>query len=243
MKVIIRTLTILCVAFLATVLVGCENTKGNTDEKAETFNILLDDEAKEYGIKLSDKGDFSSTNDSYLISDGFKITNTSFAFIDFGDTFKTNGLIKSEQCFAYTIYVKNEGSDATSVVINLNVKKETKDFGKAIRIGVIEDGCTDEEGNVTFNKGIIYLKNDGHGDEVLVEELKNNNDIKTFYDLFKKEFFNDDNCFGSFQIENVGVNESRKITMIFWIEGFDMDCTNEIIGGELFMEYVVSIKK
>ena len=50
MKEIIRTLVIFCAAFLATVLVGCENTKGNTNEKVETFNILLDDEAKEYGI-------------------------------------------------------------------------------------------------------------------------------------------------------------------------------------------------
>ena len=243
MNRIIRLLTILSLAVLLPVLTGCENTKANTNEKSGPTKMVLDNNAKEFGIKLSDKEDFSSASDSITLTEGFSTTNTSFTIINFSDALKTNGAIKDSNCFAYTIYVKNEGSEATNIEINLNVKKETRNFGKAMRFAVIDGGSTDEQGNVTFNKGIIYLKNDGHADEVLVNEFSNDETNRALYELFDKEYFKNDNCYGSFEIENLGVNESKKITIIYWIEGNDLDCVDAIIGGGLLMEYVVSIKQ
>ena len=63
----------------------------------------------------------------------------------------------------------------------------------------------------------------------------------TGYDRFTKESFKDDNCYGSFKVEKVETNESRKITIITWLEGFDLDCNDEIKTANIKMEYIVSI--
>ena len=241
MKEIIKLFAVLCLTILIPVLTGCEDTKTNNN-KAKAIEISLSSDAKEYGIKLSEKEDFSSISDSYIV-DEFKTRNTTFSFINFKGAFNASGLMDGSNDFlAYTLYIKNEGSDVATIELSLKAIQDTKNMGKAVRIAVIDGGNTTDDGKNTFNNGALYLKNDGHGDENLVGDL-NDETIKSLYDRFEKEFFKDDSNIGSFQIENVGVNDIKKITIIIWLEGSDIDCTNEILGGIFSTGIDVSIKK
>lgn len=221
-----------------------------------TFVISLDDTSLALGIALSEHEDFESSNSRLLVNPVNSANPTTFTDIKFGDAVMTDGdLDKSEgnNYIAYTFYIRNEGNISVDVELNLNTITVTKNVDKALRIAVIEGGYVDEAGDVKFTKGTIFLKNDGHGDETIVRIIdkfyrddEDGNRIyyeKELYDSFNKEYMTSDNNFGNYVIEDFVPTEIRKFTIIFWLEGWDADCTDQLKHGQLKMKLIFSIRK
>lgn len=221
-----------------------------------TFVISLDDLAIDLGITLSDNPEFENNTSRLLVNPVNSATPTTFADINFKKAVSTNGdMDKSEanNYIAYTFYVRNEGNVATDIELNLNITSVTNNVDKALRIAIIEGGYVDEDDNVKFTKGTLYRKDDGNGDEVVeslvsiaYEEDEYGNKIyrtKDFYDSFAKETMADDGSFGNYVLNNFVPNEVRKFTIVFWLEGWDLDCGNELKYGQLKMKMIFSVRK
>lgn len=243
MKKLLKISIIVLFAFLIQILIGCgEDSKEQKAATNESVNIKLDDKAKAFGIKLSDNKDFSNPQDSF-IEQRVEISDTTFANIKYKEAFNANGKLLDHTFFAYTLFVKNGGNKASTIEIDVDSGNVTRSCDKAIRISIIEEGNVDDTNNINFSKGTIFLKNDGHGDEILIEKLNEEPEKKAFYDRFAKEFFTNDEHFGNFSIENIGVNEIKKVTIIIWFEGWDLDDTNEIITGQMELSFVFSVNE
>jgi hypothetical protein len=221
-----------------------------------TFVISLDDASLALGIALSEHEDFEISNSRLLVNPVNSANPTTFTDIKFGDAVSTDGdMDKSDgnNYIAYTFYIKNEGNISVDVELNLNTITVTNNVDKALRIAVIEGGYVDEEGDVKFTKGTIFLKDDGHGDEAVVRTIdkfyrddENGNRIyyeKELYDSFEKEYMTKDDNFGNYVIENFVPQEVRKFTIVFWLEGWDGDCTDQLKHGQLKMKLIFSIRK
>jgi hypothetical protein len=221
-----------------------------------TFVISLDDASLALGISLSEHEDFAESNSRLLVNPVNSANPTTFTDIKFGEAVSTDGDMDESEgnnYIAYTFYIKNEGNISVDVELNLNTIAVTNNVDKALRIAVIEGGYVDEKGDVQFTKGTIYLKDDGHGDEAIVRILdkfyrddEDGNRIyfeKELYERFNKEYMTSDNNFGNYVIENFVPQEVRKFTIIFWLEGWDGDCTDHLKHGQLKMKLVFSIRK
>ena len=230
-----------------------------------TFVISLDDTALALGIALSDDEEFTTSNSRLLVNPVNSANPTTFSDIDFAKAVSTNGdMDKSDgnNYIAYTFYIRNEGNISVDVELNLDTVTVTNNVDKALRIAIIEGGYVeggyDEENPpygdlVKFTKGTIFLKEDGHGDEAIVRTIakrfredESGNRIyyeKELYDSFTKEYLTSDDNFGNYVIEDFVPQEVRKFTIIFWLEGWDSDCNDQIKHGQLKMKLEFSIRK
>lgn len=211
-----------------------------------TFVISLDDTALALGITLSEDEDFTYSNSRLLVNPVNSAKPTTFTDIKFGQAVSTNGdMDKSDgnNYIAYTFYIRNEGNIAVDVELNLDTITVTNNVDKALRIAVIEGGYLDENGNVKFTKGTIFLKDDGHGDERIASVIEKYPSDKELYESFVKEHMTTEGNFGNYVIENFVPQEVRKFTIIFWLEGWDADCNDKIKHGQLKMKLVFSIRK
>lgn len=238
MRKLFKLLSVVFVVLLVLTLSACK------ESKTKPVEIKLDKSASKYGIKLSEKEDFSDAKDSFIITPELNVKDSTFGYLNFKEAFKANGALNpSDLSFlAYTVNIKNNGSDTTNIKMNIKATIATNGAEKALRILIIQDGTVDESNIITCKKGSLFLKNDGHGDEVVVEKLSEEAEKKAFYDSIKKEFYTDDDNYGSFLIENIGKNETSKITFFFWLEGWDEDCFNDIIGGNLGLQFTLSVE-
>ena len=230
-----------------------------------TFVISLDDTALALGIALSENEDFTSSNSRLLVNPVNSANPTTFTDIDFGKAVSVDGdMDKSNgnNYIAYTFYIRNEGNISVDVELNLDTVTVTNNVDKALRIAIIEGGYVeggyveDEEvshDRVKFTKGTIFLKDDGHGDQSIVKQIgkifrddENGERVyyeKVLYDSFTKEYLTSDDNFGNYVIEDFVPQEIRKFTIIFWLEGWDADCNDQIKYGQLKMKLVFSIRK
>ena len=211
-----------------------------------TFVISLDDAALALGISLSEHEEFETSSSRLLVNPVNAATPTTFTDIKFGEAVMTDGDMDksdSNNYIAYTFYLKNEGNISVDVELNLDTVTVTNNVDKALRIVVIEGGYVDEEDNVKFTKGTLFLKDDGHGDENIVKVISRQPEVKAFYDSFEKQLLTSDDNFGNYVIENFVPQEVRKFTIVFWLEGWDGDCDDALKHGQLKMKLVFAIRK
>lgn len=222
-----------------------------------TFVISLDDTALALGITLSENVkkeevdgvtyyDFIDSSSRLLVNPVNSATPTTFTDIKFAEAVSTDGDMDetdSNNYIAYTFYLKNDGNISVDVELNLNTVTVTKNVDKALRIAVIEGGYVDDNGDVKFTKGTMFLKDDGHGDENILRVINRQEKVKEFYESFNKELLTVDGNFGNYVIEDFVPQEVRKFTIIFWLEGWDADCGDAIKHGQLKMKLVFAIRK
>ena len=244
----------LVLALFLIFLFSCNTKENNDDEKEEIeetpFQIIIDDNIKELGFVLANDNSFSESSVKLEFPLGLKISPVTFSDIDFCSTIKNDGFYSNDNIISYTFYLKNNGNNNESLDLNLNVTKVTKNVDKAFRVAVIENGSV--EGKIVkFDNGKIFLRNDGHGDEVALEKINPETDYtnekivygKDFYDQFEIVKVDDNNSFGSLSISDIAKGDIIKYTVVFWLEGWDDDCNDEILFGEFKMDLVFSLKK
>lgn len=123
------------------------------------------------------------------------------------DLDQTDGSHNGDNYFAYTFYLINTGTETVNVYSELKVTANTMNAVEATRIMVIKDDVTN-----------IYAKprtSDGKTEEVPKQVVNFNSDTQVYEETIA-EF----------------VPESLiKYTIVIWLEGFDPECDDNILGG------------
>jgi hypothetical protein len=172
-------------------------------------------------LSLSETGEFEAKDASSLLSAaGIKDIRDSTYFYIPEDITEGNGLKsdkKDNMYFAYSFYLKNMSTVSVGYTVTLKFDKCTQDIDKAVRIMILVDD----------NEPMIFARPKEDGSAEFLEDDENIN---------KKGYTTTPIVGNECEIlrqEVTEVNSVQKYTVVMWLEGWDSDCKDSIVGGKL----------
>ena len=199
-----------------------------------SFTVSIRDyNDKRYALALSENESFRQFSSKLDAKAAKDITN-----ID-GNTLPDNlndvsGEHNGDNYVAYTFYLKNTGELTCSYLYRLSITKMTFGIDEAIRVRIYytpfyykaAEDAYDYSGNYT---DYAKPKTGGNG----APEIDPENRVNTN--------FLDANTVTEGRVENFGVGDISKITVVIWLEGNDPDCTDDRLGGEFRVDMTMQV--
>ena len=192
-----------------------------------TFVISLGDDAFRTGIILSDNKEFTTSSPRLLVNPVNNSMPVAFDDLSIQECMSTDGDFddpKGLTYIGYTFYLMNEGNTIVDVEFNIDIVNVTKNIDAAARIMLIQD---DDVEHLS-----IYRKADSN---------PINYYDHTPYELSKDFESSSRVCTNTFESFRPG--DVKKYTLFIWLEGWDEDCNNSVMGGQLRMNMTFNIVK
>ena len=169
------------------------------------FSITLDKNLYfSRGIVIYDDPDYKVFRTELYAKSVDYFDNISYKWLP-EDLDKTNSSHNGDNYVAYTFYVENTGSDVSDYWYQIIIDDVIKNVDEAVRIRLYRNGTY-----VTYAKiGMNGLAEKDTAPFV-------NTELVT-YD----------------HIQNFKPGDIDKYTIVMWVEGSDLDCTDNILGGEI----------
>ncbi len=196
--------------------------------KAGRFTINLDPEAfNKFAISISDTEDFSKPTillQGTAVENMWNITqnwilndpnNKEYyskddpTYASFADLDKIDGDHNGKDYIAYTFWIQNAGTDDSGYFGTLDIDSVAKGADEAIRVMVFRNGVPTVYGKTPKDPNV---KNAMFG----IDEVFAASNVVT--DLTRKDF---------------KVGDKDRYTIVIWLEGWDPECVNDIMGGEV----------
>lgn len=195
------------------------------------FVIVVEGEY-EASVALSATEDYSDST-SRLIVD----TSTSLLDADYGmiptnieDGIGNKNDDVGRRYFAYSFYLINTGSASVDYEMTIDLKNTSRSLDSAIRIMIIKDGVetvyakAQEKGDHPGEPELVYADNLGN---VVAETVP---------------FLYDGNVIVRQNYEDLEAHQVHKYTVIMWIDGWDLDEADSMIGGAFNVEMNFTIQ-
>ena len=192
-----------------------------------TFVISLGDDAFRTGIILADNKEFNTKSPRLLVNPVNNSMPVSFDDIAIQECMSTDGDFEDPRhltYIGYTFYLMNEGNTIVDVEFNIDIVTVTENIDAAARVMLIQDDDVDHLS--------IYRKADSN---------PINYYDHTPYELTKDFESSSRVCSNSFESFRPG--DVKKYTLFIWLEGWDEDCNNSVMGGQLRMNMTFNIVK
>lgn len=199
-----------------------------------SFTISVKDFGNnEYSLSLAEHDDFKRPV-SRLVADQVKeADNISYISLP-ADINDEDGSKNGDNWLAYTFYIKNTGTKECNFKYTLLITRATLGIDSAVRIRVYfnRDYYKSSTGEKLYsNEFTEYAKpKTGGGGAPEVDPG----------DRVMQNFVSDDIILEK-QIDNFGVNDIARVTIVIWLEGDDPDCTDDILGGQFKTDMVAEI--
>lgn len=216
------------------------------------FTINMSNDLFKEGFVLSESEDFSNPTTYLVCTPLDHVPEISISHIA-EDVNQYDGM-HSSSYFAYTYYLRNEGSSTVDYQWELALNSESQGVSEAVWVMVFED-----------DKMVFYAKEreDGSIEAIPSEEETGRGylnppmyqhalDPEGQYELVDPDArvprwrvlprpFESDSVVAKRTSENVAPGDVHKYTIVMWLEGDDPDCNNDIVGGHLGMEIYMSL--
>lgn len=180
-------------------------------------------------LSLSETGAFAATDSTTLLSaEGIKnIRDSTYSYVP--DSIREGNGAKSDKVnnhyFAYSFYLKNMSNVSIGYAATLKLEQVSQKIDEAIRIMILIDE----------DEPLIYARPKANGDaEELIDD---GNPIKKPYTT-QKLIGNEMDVVTQLAVE---VDKVQKYTVVMWLEGWDADCNDGIIGGKLSLSLTFRI--
>jgi len=183
--------------------------------------VITIDDLTIRALALSETGKFEkSDSTTMLAAEGIKdVRDSTYAYlpedIREGDGLKSD--YENNMWFAYSFYVKNMSNVSVSYSGIFKFEQRTKGIDGAVRVMVL----VDDEPPVIFARP----KKDGTPEELIA----NGGTIKKGY---RTTPITEDEI-EIYAIEAAEIGLITKFTIVIWLEGWDEDCIDDIVGGQL----------
>lgn len=183
--------------------------------------VVSVDDVINRSLSLSEIGEFAAADASTMLAaEGVKdIRDSTYYYIP-EDIAEGNGL-KSDQrsnmYFAYSFYLKNTSEVSISYSATISIDRVSKNIDQAIRIMIVVD---DDE-------PMIFARPRADGTPEFLEN--NESIIKKAYTTIPFT----ENKFSAVNQKVMEIEQIQKYTVVIWIEGWDAECTDAIVGGGL----------
>ena len=211
------------------------------------FTINMSDKMFREGFSLSETEDFKNTSSHLYAEPAVDVPCISIRQIP--QDIDQGGGQKSDTFFAYTFYLRNEGMSMANYDWEIAVNSESKDLSKAVWVMVFEedemtvyaesaaDGTPQalpalEDNSRGYREMEIFQK---VADPTQYQRIAQNGD-RFYYRVIPKNFLSSDTVTTG-KKEGMMPGDIHKYTVVIWLEGDDPDCTDELIGGHLGLNF------
>lgn len=180
-------------------------------------------------LSLSEVGEFGASDSSaFLSAEGIKGVRDSTYYYIPEEIREGNGLKSDKETnlyFAYSFYLKNMSDVSIGYIATLKIDQQTNGIDKAARIMIL----VDNEEPLIFARP----KSDGTAEELEDDE----GSLKKGYTTIP---FTENECV-AIDDKAMEVDEVQKYTIVLWLEGWDWDCNDSILGGKLAISLTFQI--
>lgn len=223
--------------------------------KEDRFTIDLDPELFASGFQLCETSDFQDPTSQLICIPAEGIPCISIADIP-KDVDTISDGEHHDTFFAYTFYCRyvSDENEPVDYRWTINLNEETKDLSVATWLMVFEDGKMNfyaengSDGNAEMLPA-AEVTDRGYQGAPLMELCDSPEEqyqlIKegTYYDYYRvvpKSFVSDKVAVQGIQT-NVMPDEPHKYTVVIWLEGDDPECTDEMIGAQIGMNFQIEL--
>jgi hypothetical protein len=188
-------------------------------QNAGNFVMSVDAATRLRGIGLTEEED-STVTQARLMSDPIKEARDitySWLKLDEIDATEGNFVDIDHDYVAYTFYLKNNGSETVDITYYIRLTDIYNNLDAAVRVLVIQDGVHS-----------MYMKED-------VLEL---GDDAPYYPEIMPEaqYFLTKQMVMRRTITNLKPGQKIKFSVVVWLEGYDPDTNDDVLGGMIKME-------
>ena len=219
-EALIRILVIILVLLLLflSVMFACSSYVN----KAGDFTVTMDKDAFNMGITLSETPDFKNPTRFLAGEKCENMADCTFAWLpdDIDDIDGSHNRSNGQEFLAYTFYVKNAGEVDVEYKAQIVIDSVALDVDEAMRVMVFRNG-----------EPTIYAKPQNGTTDMLEKNLDDNGVSRYSVD---KNFVSNTKIMEN-RIEPFKAGEIDKYTVVVWLEGWDPECVNRILEGEIKM--------
>jgi hypothetical protein len=205
------------------------------------------------GFTLSETADFANPTSNLFCTPAENVPDLSIAEIP-TDVDEHDGEHNGDY-FAYTYYIRNDGESTVGYSWALELSSESQNLSKAVWVMIFEDGKMSfyakarEDGGIEtlpspeypdlkgFTKPPFY---ENAADAEAQYEINVSTEVVDYWRINPYPFVDELTVAEGEQL-NVAPGDVHKYTVVIWLEGYDPDCTNELIGGHLGFEMNMSL--
>lgn len=176
--------------------------------------ISTDKDLRENGIMLSTSADFKDTAIQLSAPKVQDVTNIAQEWLP-KDLDKHDGAHNGKNYLAYTFYLKNGGKEKLDYTGTMQITGVANNMDEAIRVMIYKNGES-----LVYAKG--QKKNRSLAEKGTIAWLNNTTVMKT-------------------QSKDFAPGSVDKYTVVIWLEGNDLECTNDILGGYIRSRILFSV--
>ena len=216
------------------------------------FTINMSDGLFKEGFVLADNEDFENATTHLFCEPAVDVPNISISHLP--QNIDTIDGQHNADYFAYTFYCRNEGQSTVDYNWQVNLNSESLNLSEAVWVMVFEDG-----------EMAFYAKPNQYGE---IEALPSYDDDTRgyigapmmqfaadpmsqyqkmasrpefdYYRVIPLPFESETMVCKGYQ-KDVDPMEVHKYTVVIWLEGDDPDCTDDLIGGHIGMDFYIQL--
>lgn len=189
------------------------------------FMMSIDRDSYNRGIVLAIDDSFDNPQARLMTEPVDEARDLTYRWLKINQVQDTNGNYNDPDFdyVAFTFYIKNNGSETVNVAYHISMTDVTKNMDDAIRVLIIEDGVQ-----------TMYQKQDQ------LDEFGE-------YPLYpptlpEASYFISDTIITRKSFKNFKPEDIKKFSVIVWLEGYDPDTTDDILGGNIKMDMLFTIE-
>lgn len=175
-------------------------------QQAGRFTVSSKDANR--GLILSETPDFANYTAQLNADPVEEMDNITYDWLPDGLTEK-NGSHNGDNYLAYTFYVKNTGNEDIDYTTSINIEYKKLDVDDAVRVQVYRNG-----------QSTVYAKRAKDGKPEVDPLIKTTPFVSNTVVMTETR-------------EDFKMGVVDKYTVVVWLEGWDPECVNDILGGEL----------
>jgi hypothetical protein len=196
-------------------------------QEAGNFVISVDSAARIRGIHISETDNFDQELSTLMSNPIDEARDVTYSWLKIDEVEAANGNYTDidHDYVAYTFYLMNKGSETVDVTYYIRITDVYNKLDEAIRVLVIEDGVQ----NMFMKPDVI---DEGEDEPYYPESMPTPN------------YFLTDRLVMRHTIEKFKPAQIKKFSVIVWLEGYDPDTTDEVLGGmiKLTMNFTINQK-
>ncbi|AUD64718.1 hypothetical protein BK011_03130 [Tenericutes bacterium MZ-XQ] len=188
-------------------------------QQSGNFVMSIDYDAYNRGIILSSDEDFTNPSPRLMTDPIEDARDMTYSWLKLDEVQNTDGnfVDPDYDYVAYTFYLRNDGLETVDITYHIRMTEIHNGLDEAIRILVIEDGVEN-----------MYQK---------LDKLEAGEEPPYYPSVMPKtKLFVSDSIVARENFVKFEPGQIKKFSVIMWLEGYDPDTTDEVLGGRIKLQ-------